>query len=132
VWWLERRYRIEEEAVAGSAGSLLRLRAGWAAKRRHPGLMRFEDLDVAAAEADQVAKLEGDRARIHARRKALVEDVNGTRGNARNQQARPVPIFLSLKYVYFFNKNENVKAFLFFKSRGVIPQASGGPSGSTR
>jgi hypothetical protein len=119
VWWLERRYRIEEEAVAGLAGSLLRLRAGWAAKRRHPGLMRFEDLDVAAAEADQVAKLQGDRARIHARRKALVKDVNGSRD-------------LVNVYVCILFKIQPPIQKPSFLSRGVIPQASGGPSGSTR
>jgi len=62
--------------VSGIAGTFLRFRAGLAAKRRHPGLMHFEDTDMNANEADQVAKINADRARIRARRKELTKEVN--------------------------------------------------------
>jgi len=38
--------------------------------------MHFEDTDMNANEADQVAKINADRARIRARRKELTKEVN--------------------------------------------------------
>ena len=50
-----------------------------AARRRHPGLIHFEDEDVRAHEADQLGKIDKDRARIRAKRLHLTKEVSAQR-----------------------------------------------------